>query len=73
MGDVNIDDSAEEVDELLADAPPEPFDWDNRQHQDAVDSFYLKNVTEYRYKKARAYARVHGATALLLPCDEAGR
>ncbi|CAM9938114.1 unnamed protein product, partial [Pylaiella littoralis] len=49
MGDVNIDDSAEEVDELLADAPPEPFDWDNRQHQDAMDSFYLKNVTEYSW------------------------
>lgn len=50
VGDVDIDESAAEIDDLLEDLPPTPFDWDNRTHQDALDEFYLKNVTDYRHE-----------------------
>lgn len=48
MGDVDIGDTAGEIDDLLEDIPPTPFDWDDVDHQDSVDDFYLKNITDYR-------------------------
>lgn len=48
VGDVNISDSSQEIDDLLVDLPPTPFDWDNREHQDSLDSYFLENITEYR-------------------------
>lgn len=51
VGSVNIEDSATEIDNLLDDLPPTPFDWDDRDHQDALDDYFLKNISEYRYLK----------------------
>lgn len=48
VGDVDIDESAEEIDQLLEDLPPTPFDWDNRTHQDSLDEYFLEDVEEYR-------------------------
>ena len=52
VGDVETEEKGAEIDDLLADLPPEPFDWDNRTHQDSLDDYYLKNITEYRHARA---------------------
>ena len=44
----NITESSAEITDLLNDLPPNPFDWDDRDHQDSLDDFYLSNVTEFR-------------------------
>lgn len=51
VGDVGTDESTSEIDELLQDLPPTPFDWDNRTHQDALDDFFLEDVREYRWQR----------------------
>ena len=44
----NVSESSAEITDLLNDLPPNPFDWDDRDHQDSLDDFYLSNVTEFR-------------------------
>lgn len=48
VGDIDMSELSEEIDDLLVDMPPTPLDWDNRDHQDSVDNFYLNNVSGYR-------------------------
>lgn len=46
--DVDIDAELDEINGLLKDVPSSPFDWDSRADQDAIDHFYLSDVTSFR-------------------------
>lgn len=46
--DVDIEAELDEINGLLNDMPPSPFDWDSRVDQDAIDRFYLSDGAGFR-------------------------
>ncbi|CAM9207574.1 unnamed protein product [Ectocarpus sp. 8 AP-2014] len=52
VGDIDMSELSDEIDDLLEDMPPSPLDWDDKDHQDSVDSFYLNNVSGYSWNNA---------------------
>lgn len=60
VGDIDMSELSEEIDDLLEDMPPSPLVWDDRDHQDSVDSFYLNNVSGYRLDIGLHRCRVLG-------------